>query len=149
MRNIIMAALTTICGTMVLGQTNFYTNVTNLWYQGSKSNVLEIANARLAQNTNDIAGLILKAEFHFAYLDTAEISNAYSRVLAVGETVTSTNFVLRFSIEKKYILDILEDLKDDPITPEELLLDKPKAAIIHKPLPTGLIEALQKDNYFN
>ena len=148
MKKIIMLALTTICGTMVLAQTNFYTNITNLWYQGNKSNVLEIANARLAQNTNDIAGLVLKAEFHFAHLDTAEISNAYSRVLAVGGAVTSTNFVLRFSIEKQYILNILEDLKDDPVTPEELLLDKPKATIIHKPLPTGLIEALQKDGYF-
>jgi hypothetical protein len=59
---ILMVVLTTICGTMVLGQTNFYSNVTNLWYQGSKSNVLEIANARLAQNTNDIAGLILKCK---------------------------------------------------------------------------------------
>ncbi|MDD2600148.1 MAG: hypothetical protein PHO37_13140 [Kiritimatiellae bacterium] len=61
-----------VCRTCVFAQTNFYTNVTNLWYQGYKTNVFAIANERLAQNTNDIAGLILKAEFHFAHLDSSE-----------------------------------------------------------------------------
>jgi len=60
--------LTIVGGSASLAQTNFYTNVTNLWYQGYKSNVLNIATARLAVNTNDIAGLILKAEYHFAFL---------------------------------------------------------------------------------
>jgi len=40
--------LAVIGGSVSLAQTNFYTNVTNLWYQGHKSNVLNIANARLA-----------------------------------------------------------------------------------------------------
>ena len=59
---IIIFTLIVGVGTVVQAKNNFYANVTNLWYQGYKSNVLNIANARLAANTNDIAGLILKAE---------------------------------------------------------------------------------------
>ena len=56
---IVIFGLTVVSRIAVLAQTDFYANVTNLWYQGNKTNVLAIANARLAQNSNDIAGLIL------------------------------------------------------------------------------------------
>ena len=84
-----------------LAQTNFYTNVTNLWYQGggARSNVLEIANARLAIDTNDIAGLILKAEYHFAFLENEAVSNAFLRIIQVADTITTTNFVERWQEE--------------------------------------------------
>ena len=77
-----------VAGSVSLAQTNFYTNVTNLWYQGgeARSNVLTIANARLATNTNDIAGLILKAHYHVEFLEVAAISNAFLRVIQVGDT---------------------------------------------------------------
>jgi len=136
-------------GISSFAQTNFYTNVTNLWYQGYKTNVLEIAEQRLNVNSNDIAGLILKAEYHFAFLEVSAISNAYLRVLQVGDTVATTNFAKRFVIERQYITDILDDFTESPVTPDELLRDKPKANIIHKPLPTKLIEALQEDGYFD
>ena len=132
-------------------QTNFYTNVTNLWYQGYKSNVLAIANARLAQNTNDIAGLILKAEYHFAFLEAVAISNAYHRVIQVGDTITTTNFVQEWldNKSKERILWILDDFMKNPITQEEIQAEKHKALIREKPLPDAdLIEALQKDGYF-
>ena len=45
--------LTTAGNIAVLAQTNFYTNVTNLWYQGYKTNVLTIANTRLMANSNE------------------------------------------------------------------------------------------------
>ena len=75
MRKIIFIfGVSVFCGMYVFAQTNFHTNVTNLWYQGYKTNVLAIANERLSQNTNDIAGLILKAEFQ---LDSSEIYNRH------------------------------------------------------------------------
>jgi len=146
---IVIFGLTVVSRIAVLAQTDFYANVTNLWYQGNKTNVLAIANARLAQNSNDIAGLILKAEYHFAHLDVSEISNAYLRVIQEGDTITTTNFVSRFVKERQYIMDILADFSENPVTPDELLLDKPKANINQKEMPTRLIEALQKDGYFD
>ena len=136
-------------GSVALAQTNFYTNVTNLWYQGYKTNVLVIANARLATNTNDIAGLILKYECHIAFLEMSSISNAAQRVLGIGETVASTNFALVFPLYSESISSILSALPNYP--PAELAADRQKISIIHKPLAPGakmLIKALQDDGYF-
>lgn len=128
--------------------TNFFTNVTNLWFQGYKSNVLEIAEQRLSANTNDIAGLILKYEFQLEFLEVASISNLAQRVLDVGATVTSANFVQQFP---EYIENIHAALDFLPhYTPVEILGDKPKALIPNKPLVADeIIEALQKDGYFD
>jgi len=141
-------------GSTAIAQTNFYTNVTNLWYQGGegRSNVLVIANSRLAANTNDIAGLILKANFHFAFLEEAAVSNAYLRVIQVGDTITTTNFVKCWQ-EKKLRLFMLDDLDitaEIQMTPQQIQAEKHKALIPEKPLPyADLIEALQKDGYFD
>ena len=133
-------------------QTNFYTNVTNLWYQGYKTNVLAIANERLAANSNDIAGLILKAEYHFAFSEMEAISNAYLRVIKVGDTITTTNFVNEWQGNKSrerlvWNLDMLRYIK---LTPQEVQRERQKGLIKEKQLPDpGIIEALQKDGYFD
>ena len=119
---------------------------------GARSNVLEIANVRLAVNSNDIAGLILKAEFHFEFLDDGAVSNAFLRVIQVGDTITTTNFVKRWQDEwgKQDYFDILDVIARNPLTPQEIQEGKIKALIPHKPLSCAdLIEALQKDGYFD
>jgi len=136
-----------------LAQTNFYTNVTNLWYQGgeSRSNVLTIANARLAVNTNDIAGLILKANWHFTFMEEGSVSNAYLRVIQVGDTITTTNFVKEWQEGKarEDILDLLDVIAEIPMTSQQIQAESHKA-LLPKPLPDAeLIEALQKDGYFD
>ena len=138
-------------GSVGLAQTNFYTNVTNLWYQGgvNKTNVLIIANERLMANTNDIAGLILKAEYDLEFLELKTISNSFQRVIQIGDTITTTNFVNRFELERQDYLDGLDMFKNEPIPVNELPAEKAKAYIKEKPLPTKLIEALQKDGYFD
>ena len=133
-------------------QTNFYTNVTNLWYQGYKTNVLEIANARLAVNTNDIAGLILKAEYHLAFLEVETISNSYLRVIHVGDTITTTHFMKDWQegFSRKDILGLLDVIAKKPLTPQQIQKERLKGFITEKPLPNeSLIEALQKDGYFD
>ena len=154
MRKLMMGFMLAVTGGSVgLAQTNFYTNVTNLWYQGGehRTNVLTIANARLAANTNDIAGLILKAEYHFEFLEASHISNAFLRVIQVGDTITTPNFVQRYQeLSRERILAILDDLAEDPLTDAEIQREKHKALIPHKPLPSSrLIEALLQDGYFN
>ena len=153
MKKLMIGFMLAVCGAGTgLAQTNFYTNVTNLWYQGYKSNVLAIADTRLAANSNDIAGLILKAEYHFAFLEVEAISNAYLRVLQVGDTITTTNFVKEWQEDKsrERILWILDDFAENPMTLQEIQAEKPKALINEKPLPDAdLIEALQKDGYFD
>lgn len=149
MKNLIAVFMVLIVGGGAsFAQTNFFTNVTNLWWTGHKSNVLEMANARLAVNSNDIAGLILKAEYDLEFLEMDTISNSFQRVIQIGDTITTTNFVKRFKRERSDYVDILDWLKDDPIPANELPAEKAKGNIIHKELSTGLLEALQKDGYF-
>ncbi len=136
-------------GFCAYAQTNFYTNVTNLWYQGYKTNVLAIASARLAQNTNDIAGLILKMEYHLAFSEMSEISNSFWRVINVGDTITSPHFSEKYPDKRANLLEILDFIRTNPISPAELTEEQAKGNINHKPLPAVLIEALQKDGYFN
>lgn len=134
-----------------LAQTNFHTNVTNLWYQGYKSNVLAIANSRLAQNTNDIAGLVLKANYDLEFLEVESISNSYLRVLQIGDTITTTNFIKCWQedLSRQCIIGLLDVISENPLSPQEIQEGKTKALIPHKPLPDAdLIEALQMDGYF-
>ena len=147
---VVTLMFTVVGGSAIFAQTNFHTNVTNLWYQGYKTNVLEIAEQRLNVNSNDIAGLILKAEFHFAFLEASAISNAYLRVIQVGDTITTPNFVNRYQeLSRERILLILDDIAENPMTPQAIQAEKHKAFINQKPLPASLIEALQKDGYFD
>ena len=145
--------LAVINGGVVFAQTNFYTNVTNLWYQGGefRTNVLTLANARLAANSNDIAGLILKAEYNFEFLEMDDMSNAFLRVIQVGDTITTTNFVKYYQeMTKGRILHLLDDFVENPITVQEIQTEQHKAFIPEKPLPSArLIEALLKDGYFD
>lgn len=147
--NIRMLVFTMItCVGAAYAQTNFYANVTNLWFKGDKSNVFALANARLSQNSNDIAGLVLKMECYCAWLDLPQVSNSILRVIQIGDTVTTSNFVRRFQIERQELLDDLELFKTYP-TPQELSIEREKANIIHKELPTYLFDALEEDGYFN
>jgi hypothetical protein len=146
---ILMMALVINSWSTVLAQTNFYSTVTNLWYQGQKSNVLALANARLSQNTNDIAGLIIKAEYALEFYEMENISNSFLRVIQVGDTITTTNFVTRYQVIKQDILWLLEDFSENPVTEQEIQTERPKASINQKHLPASLIEALHKDGYFN
>lgn len=154
MKKILIGLLLTIIGgSASLAQTNFYTTVTNLWYQGSKSNVLAMANTRLAVNTNDIAGLILKAEYHLEFCEDSVLSNAYLRVIQVADTITTTNFVKCWQEEgggKQDYLNILEFMAENPLTPQQIQMESLKGLINEKPLADAyLIEALQKDGYFD
>jgi len=126
---------------------DFHSNVTNLWFQGQKSNVLEIANQRLNINTNDIAGLILKLEYEVEFLEFTAFSNTVQRVLTVGKTITSTNFVREFSEYEEDINVLIDALPHYPAN--EIAVDKLKALLPNKPLAADeVIKALQNDAYF-
>ena len=66
--------------------------VTNLWYNGYKSNVLAIAEQRLAANSNDLAGLILKMEYNLEFCNDACFSNDIFRILTAAGTITNGMF---------------------------------------------------------
>ncbi len=145
---LILAALIALAGVVqVFGQTNFYEEVSSMWYSGNKTGVLSIAEQRLQQNTNDIAGLILKMEYQIEFVELNDVSNTMQRVLDVGSQVTTTNFAAAFSLMQSDIDHLLQML---PLYPtNEIAGDIEKASIANKPLPSGYaIKALQDDGYF-
>ena len=80
--------------------TPYFDNITNLWYTAQFSNVLAIANGRLTSNTNDIAGLLMKASYDVSFNEATVVSNSLGRVLEVGQTVVSPAFSNVFQITR-------------------------------------------------
>lgn len=138
MRLCTIAAAIAIAGN-AFAQTNApmdnFSLVTNLWYEGHKSNVLAIAEQRLAANSNDLAGLILKMEYNLEFCNDACFSNDISRVLTAAGTVTNGVFRKNYPTMEMDLAFFLFFLANAPRpSPAELEADKAKALIIHKPM---------------
>ena len=146
-----LITLFVLCATgqlATLGQTNFYEEVSQMWYAGLKTNVLNIAHDRLAIDTNDIAGLILKHEYATAFLAVEDMTNTAARILEVGADITSTNFVIEYGhfVDEVAIMEVILN----EYTPEELEHDRQKGYISGKPMTFGdMIKSLQDDGYFD
>ena len=145
---VLLAAFVVLAGVLEsFGQTNFYDEVLALWYAGQKTNVLNIAEQRLQQNTNDIAGLILKMDYQIEFVELDVVSNTMQKVLDVGSQITTTNFIAVFPLVQSDINHLFEML---PLYPtNEIAADREKANLASKPLTSGYaIKALQDDGYF-
>lgn len=144
----VLAALLVLMGVSVtFGQSNFYEQVSSMWYSGNKTGVLSIAEQRLQQDTNDIAGLILKMDYQIEFVELNAVSNTMQRVLDVGSQVATTNFAGAFPLVQSDINHLLQML---PLYPtNEIAADIAKASIANKPLTSGYaIKALQDDGFF-
>ena len=134
--------------TPVLQASPYFTNVTNEWWQGRQTNVLAMAEARLASNTNDIAGLLMKASYDFDFSSSTTLSNTLVRVLSVGETVTSHTFTNVFRLTRLDIRGTFITLSKE--TPEKHASDMLKVMGAGHPMAYSIeLEALDKDGYFD
>lgn len=126
----------------------YFTNVTNEWWQGRQTNVLTMAEARLAANTNDIAGLLMKASYDFDFSNSTILSNSLVRVLSVGETVTSPAFTNAFWLTRLDIRGTFITLARE--TPEEHASDMRKVMGAGHPMAySDELKALDEDGYFD
>ena len=107
--------------------------VTNLWYQGYKTNVLSIAEERLLANSNDLAGLVLKMEYDLEFSNDSSLSNNVVTLLSAAEAATNIFVHTDYSKMKKNLNWFLEFLANEyHPTVSELNEEKAKALIIHK-----------------
>jgi len=126
--------------------TNFFTTVTNLWYQGQKTEVLSMGQDRLNINSNDISGLIIKQAYDEEFLNLTTLSNALINVLSVSATITNVNFQTRYLLLKENNECMLEFLENYFPSQFELEVEKAKGLIPNKPFTYYLeLEALQND----
>lgn len=108
--------------------TPFFSNVTNLWFQGHKSNVLAIAQERLTCNSNDTAGLILKMEYDIEYEfdDLLSVSNSIQRVIDNLETI-NTPLCVTNRPHFRMLLTDLQNVVLDSTMYDDIANDKAKA----------------------
>ena len=128
-------------------QTNFYEEVSSMWYSGNKTGVLSIAEQRLQQNTNDVAGLLLKLEYEVEFLQLSSVTNTMVQALAAGGAFTGTNFVQVYpALQADY--EVMKTVVTN-YPPEELTADQAKSSIVGKTMSCdAAIRALQDDGYF-
>ena len=101
-------ALATVLALPAIAQTNApavnsFVLVTNLWYQGYKTNVLAIADERLMADSNDIAGLVLKMEYNLAFSNESCMSNDIFSVIASAGTITNTTVKSHYAEMKSFL----------------------------------------------
>lgn len=146
-KNVFICAVVLLVATHATASTYFNT-ITNLWYTGRQTNVLQMAEARLARNTNDIAGVLMKASWDFAFSDAVVLSNSLNRVLTIGASVQTTNFINEFRITQIDVAGVLEYIRNETA--------QQRAADNLKENRQGLfphfdeeLKALDADGYFN
>ena len=128
-------------------QTNFYEQVSSMWYSGNKTGVLSIAEQRLQQNTNDIAGLLLKLEYEVEFLQLSNVTNTMRQALIAGEILTGTNFTQVYPVLQADYEVMKIVVTNYP--PDELAADQAKSSIAGKTMSCdAAIKALQDDGYF-
>lgn len=113
---------------------NSYHGVTNDWYNANFSNVLELAELRLATNANDIVGLTLKRSYHVSFGDINTFSNSVVRFIQVADTVTAPAFSnMYWQLRPQEIM--LRDQVLPMFSQEMIEEDLPKARLPNKPIP--------------
>lgn len=126
----------------------YFDNMTNLWYQARHSNVLAIANQRLAVNSNDLAGIILKASWDFEFSNASILSNSLNRLVTVGYTCHSPSFTNEFQITVEDVTCTLKGLSLE--TPSQLAEDAAKRGLPGKQMHfMEELKALDDDGYFS
>lgn len=125
---------------------NFHITVTNLWFQGYKSNVLEMAEQRLNINSNDMPGLLILNAYEMEFSQFDAVSNTLNRITLVGETITNENFKPYYPFLKFRNDYMLEYFSNYPPSPATRVEEQAKGLIPYKPFMFNKeLEALQKD----
>lgn len=108
--------------------TNTYAGVTNDWYNARFTNVFELAEQRIAANSNDIVAAYLMLEWQMAFGSVCAVSNAVAKTIDLADAVTNQPFR---SIYMELRDDELEyrDRLLPTITESEFLADRHKSYI--------------------
>ena len=115
-----------------------YAAVTNDWYQGNWTNVYELAQQRLAANTNDLVASHLMVSYDILFSDYQAISNSISRLVGALDSVTEpslTNLCAQLRPGWVYYLDEFLPQQTDAVLQEQ----RAKSQITHKPLDCDFI----------
>lgn len=117
---------------MEAGSTPFSNGINVQWLQGRKANVLAIANQRLQNNPNDIAGLILTMQYQMAFFDLTDFSTSANKVITVGANINTPNFANAYPGLKASLQYLLQNLPT--YTTQQIQTEAAKGNIAGKPM---------------
>ena len=115
-----------------------YAAVTNDWYQGNWTNVYELAQQRLAANTNDLVASHLMVSYDILFSDYQAMSNSIQRLVCALDSVSEpslTNLCSNLRSGWVYYLDEFLSQQTDAVLQEQ----RAKSQIPHKPLDCDFI----------
>ena len=126
-----------------------YASVTNLWWNGYKTNVLAIAESRLEANTNDIVGIVLKLEYDlsFSYLD--DFTNNIQKAINIASHIHTPNFSATFDEFAESLTFLETFIREHPLSESDLQRERAKGNITHKRMNLRYyLKALDDDGFF-
>ena len=131
-----LAALLMMAGSVAVAvpSQDSYHAVTNDWYNANFMNVLELADARLAVNSNDLVGTYLRLSWDICFSDIPTLMNSITRAVTLSEAVTNAAFSNDFQQLKPVMISLRDDFLPN-MTKAERLAELPKARLPHKPIP--------------
>ena len=115
-----------------------YASVTNDWYQGNWTNVFELAQQRLAANTNDLVASHLMVSYDILFSDYQAMSNSIQRLVCALDSVSEpslTNLCSNLRSGWVYYLDEFLPQQTEAVLQEQ----RAKSQIAHKPLDCDFI----------
>lgn len=139
MKNIIAAmALSLSAFAHATPSADNYASVTNDWYQGNWTNVYELAQQRLAANTNDLVASHLIVSYDILFSDYQAMSNSIQRLVRALDSVSEpslTNLCSSLRSGWEYYLDEFLPQQTEAVLQEQ----RAKSQITHKPLDCDFI----------
>lgn len=139
MKNIIAAmALSLSAFAHATPSADNYASVTNDWYQGNWTNVYELAQQRLAANTNDLVASHLVVSYDILFSDYQAMSNSIQRLVRALDSVSEPSLTnLCSSLRSGWVYYLEEFLPQQ--TEAVLQEQRAKSQITHKPLDCDFI----------
>lgn len=115
-----------------------------MWLSGNKSGVLAIANQRLQNNPNDIAGLILTLQYEMTFFDLTDFNATANKILTVGAGITTRKFAAAYPDLKADLQNILQN--EPTYTPAQIQAEAVKGNINGQPMDfLYLLQAAESD----
>ena len=141
---IAFVAIVAECAVAMPTSNNFHA-VTNDWYNGNYSNVYELAQLRLAVDTNDVVGIHLKVAFDIYHSDSLVLSNDMSRLVEVSDAISNPAFTNVYNVLRPDYISYRDEFIPS-ITDTERLIEQSKSRCGHKPIPGCFLLKILWDN---
>lgn len=133
-----------------LSRADVFDAVTNAWWQGRVSNVVEIAQARLTIDTNDIPALVILTEVDMDTMNFVGYSNHAIRAASLLSQSTNTNL---FPIVSEFCADcsnLCDAISSCTLTPAEIAEEMAKSGRPERTMTLEpVLQALSENGLFS